>query len=83
VVQFQDHVFIDQKGRNEVAAAERSKTIGWRITMLGRSVKGAEGPWAELARVVSQYIEGAAVGVRRAAGGKRYQKGGKTAQKRG
>jgi hypothetical protein len=52
--------------------------------MLSSDGKGAESPFAELARVWSQYIEGAALGVRRAAGGKRCRKGaGRRRKKRG
>lgn len=51
--------------------------------MPGRDAKGAEGPFAEPAREVGQYIEGAARGVRRAGGGKRCKKGGRVAKRGG
>jgi hypothetical protein len=52
-------------------------------TMLNKGGKGAESPLAEPAGVVAQYIEGAAVGVRRTAERQKTQEGGYTSQKEG
>ena len=51
--------------------------------MLNKGGKGAESPFAEPAGVVAQYIEGAAVGVRRTAERQKTREGRVHVAKRG
>jgi hypothetical protein len=59
-MQFQNHVLIDRNRRSRFAAAESSATIGQRVQSDEQRVEGRKTSLAEPARVVSQYIEGAA-----------------------